>query len=258
MRTEISTLQLWSVKYRTQGRVVSQVVKRNNFIAFWGDGWYHNFSVIHNIGVNSFFFYIICPRWQCLDTERTPSSYHSACCVLEYPRTPSSTISLCTRVRSGGRNLISSSVIKMLSIFCMIQLVLYLERINWSRKEPCMYHLYQAGGSSMTRQWYRGIVRYYKVLLIWLILPTWPFILSTQLKTHQRSSHIRYKLGVGCVIWHNMTGSVFLPIGITLGISGLRMVSKKIELYRFKKLYIYLLYLIYVFLHGIYFFLPFY
>ena len=192
MRTEISTLQLWSVKYRTQGRVVSQVVKRNNFIAFWGDGWYHNFSVIHNIGVNSFFFYIICPRWQCLDTERTPSSYHSACCVLEYPRTPSSTISLCTRVRSGGRNLILSSVITIFSILCILGLQMGTATDGQLyRMENCMYHLYQARGSSMTTHGYPGTVRYYKVLLSWLILQISPFTLLIHLQTQYGMSHIR-------------------------------------------------------------------
>ena len=69
---------------------------------------HHNHQKINNIS-NS-------PRWQCPDTERTPSSSSSVCCVLEYPRTLSTTISLCTRVRSGRRNLISSSVITMFSI----------------------------------------------------------------------------------------------------------------------------------------------
>ena len=117
------------------------------------------------------------PRWQCPDTERIPSSLNSACCVLEYPRTPSTTISLCTRVRSGGRNLILSSVITMFSILCMNCLQIMTATYTLlSRMVSCMYHLYQAEGSSMMNRRYPGTVRFYKVLLTWLTLHTLPFI----------------------------------------------------------------------------------
>ena len=40
---------------------ISQVVLRNNFMAFWGGWWYYIFSVTHNIGINSFRYHIYVP-----------------------------------------------------------------------------------------------------------------------------------------------------------------------------------------------------
>ena len=151
MRPGISTLHLWSV------------------IAEYSISYYPEQTI---------------PRWQCPDAERIPSSLNSACCVLEHPRTPSTTISLCTRVRSGGRNLILNSVITMFSIFCIHGLqILTATDGQLSRMVNCMYHLYQAWSSSLTTHRFPGTVRCYRVLPSWLTLPTWPFILLMHMKT---------------------------------------------------------------------------
>ena len=193
-------------------------------------------STLHLWSVIAEYSICYCPeqtihRWQCPDTERIPSSLNSACCVLEYPRTPSTTSSLCTRVRSGGRNLILISVITMFSILTMDGLQILTETDGQlSRMVSCMYRLFQGTGSSVIDHRYPGTVRCYRVLPSLLTLPTSPFIVIISTGTHGRMSDFSYGLVVLCVSLI-ITSSVFLT-NITPGISGLRKVSK----YKLKKL----------------------